>query len=81
MKPQANTQLSHASGLVLAQYERILHAQEDLSVTSIRIYLSDVLHFFTCYEQREAECTNDVQESLTFHPQAITTPTPTRIHE
>lgn len=78
MKRQANPQLSHVGGLALAQYERTLREQEDLTVTSVRNYLSDIRHFIAWYEQREAECAVGAQESLAFHPQAITTPTLTR---
>ena len=65
----------HAGGLALAQYERTLREQEDLTVASVRNYPSDVRYFIAWYEQREAECAVDAQESLAFHPQAITTPT------
>src|SRR2546425_2240941 len=73
MKRQANPPLSTPGEHALTQYEHILREQEDLTVVSVRNYLSDVRHFIAWYEQREAECATDAQGSG-FHPQAITTP-------
>src|SRR6266852_3065953 len=78
MKRQANPELSSPGQHALAQYEQTLHEQEDLTVASIRNYVSDVRHFIAWYEQREAEGAADGQARSSFDPRAITTPTLTR---
>jgi integrase/recombinase XerD len=75
MKRQANPPLSSPGERALAQYERVLREQEDLTVVSVRNYLSDVRHFIAWYEQREAGKRADGQDGSDFDPQAITTPT------
>ncbi len=74
MKRQANPHLSSPGEVALAQYERDLREQEDLTVASMRNYLSDVRHFIAWYEQGETARTADTHERGSFHPQAITTP-------
>ena len=78
MKRQANPPLSSLGERALAQYERVLREQEDLTVVSVRNYLSDVRHFIAWYEQREAEGADQAQDVRGFHPRAITTPALTR---
>jgi len=78
MKRQANPPLSTPGEHALTQYERTLREQEDLTVVSVRNYLSDMRHFIAWYEQQEAECSTNAQDGSGFHPQAITTPTLTR---
>ena len=75
MKRQANPHLSPAGDLTLAQYEKTLREREDLTVASVRNYLSDVRHFIAWYEACRAE--HD-QTNGGFDPQAITTPALTR---
>ncbi len=57
MKRQANPHLSSPGEFALAQYEQVLREQEDLTVASMRNYLSDVRHFIAWYEQGEAAWT------------------------
>jgi integrase/recombinase XerD len=78
MKRQANPPLSSPGERALAQYERVLREQEDLTVVSVRNYLSDVRHFIAWYEQQEAACATPAQDGSGFRPQAIATPTLTR---
>jgi hypothetical protein len=78
MKRQANPALSSPGERALAQYERVLREQEDLTVASVRNYLSDVRHFIAWYEQREAGGAAHTLDSGSFHPQVITTPALTR---
>jgi integrase/recombinase XerD len=78
MKRQANPELSPSGERTLAQYKRVLCEQEDLTVVSVRNYLSDMRHFIAWYEQREGTCATCAQDGSGFHPQAITTPALTR---
>jgi integrase/recombinase XerD len=78
MKRPANPVISPTGELTLAQYEQTLREREDLTIASVRNYLSDVRHFVAWYETREAEYATDVQDRSNFDPQAITTPTLTR---
>ncbi len=55
MKRQANPQISSSGEFALTQYEQTLREREDLTIASVRNYLSDVRHFIAWYEQREAE--------------------------
>src|ERR1700674_329036 len=64
--------LSDTGEHVLAQYERRLRTEEDLTAVTIRNYLSDLRHFaawceFTWKQGRE--------EEPPFTPEAVTTPT------
>ncbi len=78
MKRQAKPQLSAAGEWAVAQYEQTMRLQEDLTLASLRNYLSDVRHFIAWYEIHEAERTGDDQKQNDFDVQAITTPTLTR---
>jgi hypothetical protein len=53
---------------VLDQYEQILRSDEDLSVDTIRIYLSDVCHFAACCEAGSQE---GEEYGSPFSPEAI----------
>ncbi len=75
MKRQANPPLSSEGLLALAQYKQTLCEQEDLTLASVRNYLSDVRHFMAWYEVREARRATTIQDSRGFDLQAITTPT------
>ena len=70
--------LSAAGEWAVAQYEQTMRLQEDLTLASLRNYLSDVRHFIAWYEIHEAERTGDDQKQNDFDVQAITTPTLTR---
>jgi integrase/recombinase XerD len=75
MKRQANPPLSSEGLLALAQYEQALCEQEDLTLASVRNYLSDVRHFMAWYEVREAERAIPIQDGSGFDLQAVTIPT------
>lgn len=72
MKRAAQPVLSQLGELVLSRYEQRLCVEEDLSVVTIRNYLSDLRQFAAWCEsiwQRGRE------EEIPFIPEAVTTPT------
>ena len=75
MKRQANPPHSSEGLPALAQYEQTLCEQEDLTLASVRNYLSDVRQFTAWYEA-QAEAAD--RPDPAFTPQSITTPTLTR---
>lgn len=64
--------LSSGGEYVLAQYERRLRTDEDLSTATIRNYLSDLRHFAVWCE---ATWKQGREEDLPFTPERVTTPT------
>ncbi len=64
--------LSEAGEHVLAQYERRLRTEEDLTAVTIRNYLSDLRHFAAWCESVWGQ---GQEEALSFTPERITTPT------
>ncbi len=78
MKRQANPSISATGETALAHYGHTLRSQEDLTLASVRNYLSDVRQFIAWYEEREAREGIDGHRENNFDLQAITTPTLTR---
>ena len=64
--------LSSTGERVLAQYERRLRVEEDLSSVTIRNYLSDLRHFAAWCE---SIWNQGREEDLSFTPERVTTPT------
>jgi site-specific recombinase XerD len=64
--------LSGTGELVLAQYERQLRIEEDLTSATIRNYLSDLRHFAAWCESTWKQ---GRESDLTFTPERVTTPT------
>jgi integrase/recombinase XerD len=63
--------LSGTGEQVLAQYERRLHTEEDLTAVTIRNYLSDLRHFAVWCESVWSQ---GREEESPFIPGAVTTP-------
>ncbi len=64
--------LSGTGEHVLAQYERRLRTEEDLTAVTIRNYLSDLRHFAVWCESRWKQ---GREEEPAFTPEVVTTPT------
>jgi integrase/recombinase XerC len=64
--------LSETGEQVLKQYEQRLCIEEDLTTATIRNYLSDLRHFVAWYESIWQQ---GREESRSFVPEAVTTPT------
>jgi integrase/recombinase XerD len=64
--------LSETGEHVLAQYERRLRTEEDLTAATIRNYLSDLHHFAAWCESTWKQ---GREEDPSFTPEAVTTPT------
>jgi integrase/recombinase XerD len=72
MKREEQPALSHIGEQVLAQYEQVLRTEEDLTIATIRNYLSDLRHFAAW---REATWRQGKEEEAPFTPATVTTPT------
>lgn len=72
MKRTAQPVLSQSGELVLIRYEQRLRAEEDLSVVTIRNYLSDLRQFAAWCE---ATWQDGREDAVPFTPEAVTTPT------
>src|SRR5713101_7708202 len=70
MKRKAQPMLSEEGQHLLDQYTQVLQQFEDLSVVTIRNYLSDLRQFIAWCEY----FWHDVQEDRTFTPQAVAPP-------
>lgn len=64
--------LSATGELALAQYERRLHTEEDLSSATVRNYLSDLRHFAAWCESTWEQ---GREQGQAFTPERVTTPT------
>ncbi len=72
MKRAAQPALSPPGERVLSCYEQRLRVEEDLSVVTVRNYLSDLRQFAAWCE---ATWGNGREEAGAFTPEAVTTPT------
>src|SRR5437588_60874 len=72
MKRTAQPRLSLTAEQVLNRYERRLRTEEDLSVVTIRNYLSDLRQFVAWCESVWQQSR---EEMLSFTPEVVTTPT------
>ena len=72
MKRGARPDLSATGAQILNQYEQYLRTEEDLTVATVRNYLSDLRHFVVWCESVWKQGRDDAPS---FRPQAVTTPT------
>src|SRR5437667_12679778 len=72
MKRAAQPGLSSTGEFALSRYEQRLRTEEDLSAVTIRNYLSDLRQFAAWCESIWQQSR---EETLSFTPEAVTTPT------
>src|SRR2546421_630395 len=72
MKRTAQPALLYIGELALSSYEQYLRVEEDLSIVTIRNYLSDLRQFAAWCKQTWQHCR---EEAFAFLPRVVTTPT------